>query len=179
MVEHLGGKEREEKKRNNWPWFKVNDRECQKKPRNLQNIRNSEASGIRLCDECSANSRMLSVDCQYFNTRCLCRVDSLPGRMSNSVRMYHMFCLASSLHMLFAFRCGPGLTKRAVSCTLFNVECLSQAPSTCFEPLYTNMYHIGQSDDAVSHNALRLEICAANPICMCLCIRFLDTGLTF
>ncbi len=73
-----------------------------------------EANSIRLCSKCSGNSRMLSVDCWYFkgnlHTIRLCRVDSLPRQMLNSVRMYHIFCLASHPHVLFAFifTCKPG-----------------------------------------------------------------------
>ncbi len=51
--------------------------------------REGEANSIRLCDEHSANSRMLSVECRYIKgnsrTMRLCRVDSLP-RSPNSTR---------------------------------------------------------------------------------------------
>ncbi len=42
--------------------------------------------------------------------------------------------------------------------TLFNIEKLSCALSTRFEPLYTNMYHIDPSDGAVLRYALTLKI---------------------
>ncbi len=73
-----------------------------------------KANSIRLCNEHSVNSRMLSVDCRHFKenlyTISLCRVNSLSWRMPNSVRMYHMFCLTSRPHTLFAFGCKPDYT---------------------------------------------------------------------
>ncbi len=54
--------------------------------------------------------------CRYLkgnlHTIRLYMVDSLPGRMPNSVQMYHMYCLASCPHMsfVFAFGCKHGLT---------------------------------------------------------------------
>ncbi len=58
-----------------------------------------EANSIRLCRKCSVNSRMLSIDCRYMkgnsHTIHLCRVDSLPRRMPNSVQIYHTFCFGS------------------------------------------------------------------------------------
>ncbi len=74
-----------------------------------------ETNSIRLCDECSANSQILSTICQYFkgnlHSICLCRVYSMLQRMPNSVIMYYMFCLASLPHasFVFVFRCKPGL----------------------------------------------------------------------
>ncbi len=66
-----------------------------------------EANSIQLCDECSVNSRMLSINCWYLkenlHTTPICRVDSLPQPMPNSVRMYYTFCLASRPHTSFAF----------------------------------------------------------------------------
>ncbi len=47
---------------------------------------------------------------------------------------------------------------------LFNVESLPHTLSTCFEPLYANMYHIGLSDGAVSHCTLWLEISGATSV---------------
>ncbi len=52
-------------------------------------------------------------------------------------------------------------TRRAVSRMLFTIKSSFHALSTCFEPLYTNMYLIGPSDGAMSPYALRLEIYAA------------------
>ncbi len=47
---------------------------------------------------------------------------------------------------------------RAISRALLNVESLSRALPAYFEPLYTNMYHVGPSDGAVLRHTLRLEI---------------------
>ncbi len=49
-------------------------------------------------------------------------------------------------------------TIRAIYCTLFNIESLSRTLSTSFEPPYTNTYHIGLSNGAVSRYILRFEI---------------------
>ncbi len=74
-----------------------------------------QANSIRLCDECSANSQMLSIDCWYIkgnlHTICLCLVDSLPRRMPNSLQRCLTFCLSSCPHASFAFacRCKPSL----------------------------------------------------------------------
>ncbi len=46
----------------------------------------------------------------------------------------------------------------------YAVQCRELIPcclSTCFEPLYTNMYHVGLSDATVSCYTLRLKICGA------------------
>ncbi len=56
------------------------------------------------------------------------------------------------------------LTMQAVSRTLFNVESLSHTLSTHFELIYTNMYHTGPSEGAVSGYTLRLKIYVANII---------------
>ncbi len=55
-------------------------------------------------------------------------------------------------------KCIASLTIRAVPRMLFNKESLSYTLSTRFEPLYTNMYHVGPSDGAVSRYALRFKI---------------------
>ncbi len=47
---------------------------------------------------------------------------------------------------------------------LFNVESLSHPFSIHFEPLCTGMYHISQSDCAVSRFRLMLEIYGATPV---------------
>ncbi len=48
--------------------------------------------GERLCDERSANSQMLSIDCRYIKgnlrTIRLCRVGSLPRRIPNNLQIY-------------------------------------------------------------------------------------------
>ncbi len=49
-------------------------------------------------------------------------------------------------------------TKWAISLMLFSIESSFHALSTCFEPLYMNMYLIGRSNDTVSRYVLRLEI---------------------
>ncbi len=57
-------------------------------------------------------------------------------------------------------------TQRDVSRMLFTIESSFCALSTCFEPLYTNMYLIGPSDGAVSRYALRLKIYEATSVKM-------------
>ncbi len=56
------------------------------------------------------------------------------------------------------------LTIPAVFSMLFNVESLFHVLITCFELLYTNMYHIGLLDGAVLHYAFRLEIYGATSV---------------
>ncbi len=60
--------------------------------RSMQMYSWGEANSIRLCDECLANSRMLSIICRYIkgnlHTIRLCRVVSLPRRMPNNLQTY-------------------------------------------------------------------------------------------
>ncbi len=58
----------------------------------------------------------------------------------------------------------PSLTIQAISHKLFNAESLSHAFSTHFEPLYTNIYHVGPSDGAVLRYVLRLKIYGATSV---------------
>ncbi len=62
------------------------------------------------------------------------------------------------------WRLATRLTIWAVSPTLFNVKSLSCTLLTRFEPLYTNIYHMGPTDGAVSHYILRLEIYGATSV---------------
>ncbi len=66
-------------------------------------------------------------------------------------------------------------TIRAVSCMLFNIESLYHTLSTHFERLYTNLYHIGRSDGAVSCNSLNLKIYGSTPVCT---YRIYETKIT-
>ncbi len=58
-------------------------------------------------------------------------------------------------------KCIAGLTVGDIFHTLFNVACLSHTLSTRFEPLYTNMYHMGPPDSTVLRYVLWLEIFGA------------------
>ncbi len=68
--------------------------------------RGKQHLAVRL-DKHSTNSLMLLVDCWYIKGNShairLCKVDSLPRRMPNSVQMYQTFYLGSRPHALFIF----------------------------------------------------------------------------
>ncbi len=104
-----------------------------------------EANSIPLCDERSANSWMLSVDCRYItgNSRTihLCRVNSLPRQMPNNTNL-PTWTYASFSHaaFVFAFRYKPAFKLRIHLHTNASNKPNEQRPHEQIER--TNILHV-------------------------------------